>query len=171
MAKKINIRLSSDSIEKAIKEIEQYQKDLENKCSLFVKELSQKGYAIANAKIASVNIRHLDKFEVAPLDVSTNGFVSKCVLKLSGSEALFLEFGSGSYYSPDHPLSAKFGYGSGTYPGQTHVPNPGYWWYKGDDGGVHFSRGNPSYAPMWSASQTMRIELNSVAKKIFKSGG
>lgn len=167
MSKTIKFKLSSDSIEQAIKELEQYQQSILKKTQQFVKELAEQGYFIANAKLQTVDKNGLEDFTLTPIEFNSDGITNKAIITLTGTETLFVEFGSGSFYQVNHPLAAQYGYGSGTYPGQTHVPVPGYWFYKDKSNDKQFSRGNPSYAPMWTAAQAMKTKVNTTARKIF----
>ena len=66
---------------------------------------------------------------------------------------MFIEFGSGIYYNAgnEHPLAKQFGYGVGTYPGQTHAYED-FWFYTDKDGThSHFSHGTEATMPMYNS--------------------
>ena len=78
-----------------------------------------------------------------------------------------MEFGSGVKYGAGHPLDGDLGMGPGTFPGQTHVPQPGYWWYKGEDGKSHYSVGNAPSMVMYLTGKELEWEVERIAKEVF----
>ena len=97
----------------------------------------------------------------------------KAVIFLQGKDALFVEFGAGIYYNNGdaHPLAAEFGYGVGTYPsknGHNRAINPGYWWYKDDNGTLNLSLGTKAAKPMYEAAQNARNTAIMTAMSVFK---
>jgi hypothetical protein len=92
------------------------------------------------------------------------------MLTVSSESILFWEFGSGIRFNSGtkHPKADEFGMGPGTYPGQTHVPDPGYWYYypKGSDNAVR-SEGTQATMPMYKASMEMISKIHQIAKEVF----
>lgn len=81
------------------------------------------------------------------------------------SPLLMAEFGSGWLAKV---LDDVEGVGQGTFPGQTHAFSPVGWWYTTLDGEHHHSIGEKPTYPMHAASMAMLIEIDNVAKKVFK---
>lgn len=162
--KTINVKLDPSSIDNAIKELEDYKEALLKKVKLFVNALAQDGISVANARLASTYGDSTNGSIGFGLDDAGN--IVSATISLDGSDALFIEFGSGIVFNAEtHPLAGKFGYGPGTYPGQTHVPVPGYWYY----GGGKLSVGTGASMPMYKAAETMRNNAIMRASEIFRS--
>ena len=87
----------------------------------------------------------------------------------SGATVLILEFGAGVTYGNGHPQAAEFGYGPGTYPGQTHAFDPKGWWYTGSDGKGHHSYGNAPSMVMYITGIELEQEVERVAKEVFST--
>ena len=168
MAKKITFGLSVREVDEAIRQLKEYRESLNRKCQTLVDRLIQEGITVSNATLGSVTQSDLAGKGQISVESGSSGEVVSATLVLSGEKVLFIEFGAGAYYlPPDHPQAGEFGYGSGTYPDQTHVPKPGFWFYYDDAGQKKFSRGNPAYMPMYQSAQAMRLQLTSLAKEIF----
>lgn len=169
MAKVIDIDiLNPSSIEDAIRQIEEYEKSLQRKCEELCNRLIEVGIPVINARIGQAQGDSSKQNSIA-FDIQKDGSVTKAIIKLTGEDILFIEFGAGIYYNNGaaHPRASALGYGVGTYPGQTHAINPGYWWYKDDDESLHFSRGTEATMPMYSAMMEMKNNLLSIATEIF----
>lgn len=165
MKKVIRVKLDPKDIDRALKEIKEYQKKLNEKVSRFLAALLEEGVNVANARLGSTRGDSVNA-SVDSYYVDSNGDMIKAVIALSGEDCLFIEFGSGVVFNPvEHPLAAKFGYGPATYPGQTHVPVPGYWYY----GDGKLSVGTEATMPMYGAAEHMRNIISAKAKEIFRS--
>ena len=151
------------SIDAAVKEIRDYAKWVEQKTEVLAQRLAQYGLQRVRA-----GYNALSWYDQRPVDVTVEERgPGQYAIVASGETILILEFGSGIKYGAGHPQAGDFGYGPGTYPGQTHVPDPGYWWYTGDDGQSHFSVGNAPGMVMYLTAMEMRIELERIAKEVF----
>lgn len=90
---------------------------------------------------------------------------------------LAYEFGAGYEYNHtkvNNPWASALQMGPGTFPGQTHVPVPGYWYYSdSDDGDVDKSgaskvyRGTQATQPMYNAWLEMSKNLARIAREVF----
>lgn len=178
MAKRtININLfDSKSIQNAIKQIEQYRDDLPRKCQEICRRLVEEGVKVADVAINSVPI---GKTITLTTDINPSKMGCKAMLKMTGREtrtedgrtffsALAIEFGAGIYYnSNSNPKSSEFGMGVGTFPGQTHAFQDG-WYYLGNDGNWYYSHGVQASMPMYKASVALRQKIDSIIKDVFK---
>ena len=160
----INI-LDPDSIANAVREIQEYSEWVQRKADALAKRLA--AYGLRQVRIG-YNAAVYDQDKDIDVSVENRGDNTYAVVA-EGHDILFLEFGSGIKYGSGHPLDSEFGYGPGTYPGQTHVPDPGYWWYTGKDGESHFSVGNAPSMVMYLTANELRNELVSIAKEVFSS--
>ena len=80
---------------------------------------------------------------------------------------LLVEFGAGVFYNPsDNPKAGEMGYGIGTFPGQIHAFEDG-WYYWGEDEKWHYTHGVKATMPMYSASVAIREQVASIAKEVF----
>lgn len=162
--KTINFDLSLKSIEDAIRQIEEYKTDIQRKISTYLDRLAKEGIAVANVTLAAISDE--DKGDTIA-DSRADG-ANSIVVYLSGDKALFVEFGAGIAFSnPQNPKAAKLGMGVGTYPGQTHAYDEEGWWYKGEDGQSHHSRGNWPYMPLYKAEVEIMDKARSIAREVF----
>lgn len=165
--------LSQQSIDRVIGELNEYKRSLEYKAQRFVEELAKRGIRVANLTMgqgSGDSDRNIDFRFI--LDSATGGRVEGRMVG-EGDDILFWEFGAGIYYNNGnvHPHAARLGYGVNTYnPNSDKAINPGYWWYKGDDGEYHFSVGTEATMPMYKAWLEMKASLEEVAREVFGNG-
>ena len=166
---RISIELTRSSVQKAIKQLKDYDRSLLDKNDLFVKRLAQLGVEVAEQRIQSAD-GDSDKYHDLKIIPHSYGNWSQATIRLDGQDILFIEFGSGIHYNESDPEHAKeFGYGVGTYPGQTHAFDPDGWWYRDDDGVAHHSYGTRATAPMLNASRTIIMEVRRIAREVYGS--
>ena len=169
MPKKITFGLSISEINNAVKELRQYQSDINYKCQRFADRLAELGLQTAK----SVLEQHIYSGEtIGSLRIETDetGAVTKLRIVVESEAILFLEFGAGIKYSGTvNPKSAEMGYGPGTYPGKGYWDSATGWWYMGDDGEWHHSFGIEAAMPMYKATVAMRQQILSIAKEVFSS--
>lgn len=180
MPKKITMTLSQSSIQNAIKEIRQYQSDLNRKCEEFCRRLAELGI-----KVAQENTGGYGKYITFSVEITdrTNGCKALMVATNTGiihsewrtqdgvksadvSPLLMCEFGSG--LKAENPKNIA-GVGTGTFPGQTHASNPEGWWWMDLSGEWHHSYGVTPKMPMYHASIEMILNVRKIAKEIFGS--
>lgn len=174
--KTITVRLSTASINQAIKELKAYQKKLEAAGAEIAKRLAERGYTVA----FDIMAKHIFTGEtIDSLEVVDSGN-GKFVLQAGSQALLFFEFGAGVKYSgAKHPLGGKLGLEPGKYPGQGHWDDPNGWWYATDDPrlivnetkdgqGFGHSYGNRPYMPFYNASKEMRSALLETAKEVLR---
>ena len=165
--KKINITLSSKSINDAIKRLQKYSDELERKNEVFVRRLTEIGINVINMQVSAAKgdsskainidnrIRPLKNYVVARIEVT-------------GQDILFLEFGAGIHYNSgnSHPKAGEFGYGVGTYPGATHSYDD-FWFYVDDNGDKHMSNGAEATMPVYRAYEAMYKQVAQIAREVF----
>lgn len=171
--KKIDMTLSVNSINSAIEQLEQYKKELIKKNEIFVNRLAQYGLNVVNMKV--LQSRGDSEDAKSKMQINSMGEVTYAELHLSGKDVLFIEFGSGIYYNQgnEHPLAGQFGYGVGTYPGQTHAYED-FWFYTSKDGSSNISHGSTNIShgteatmPMYNSVIEMYKQIYSIAKEVF----
>lgn len=181
MAKKLSFGLSVKEIKNAIKEVKQYQNDLNRKCELLCQRLCVEGIQIAQAHIGSSGFGkyiHLSS-EITPQQAGCRAVfymedAQKVVRQwqtLEGiksaeiSPILMIEFGSG--LKAENPANIP-GVGTGTFPGQTHAEDPDGWYYMDLNGEWHHSEGISPNMPMYFAGKELRDKVVAIAREVLK---
>jgi hypothetical protein len=159
--RKISIGLSTKEIDRAIRELEQYKRELRAKINLLVEALTDRGVEIAKAEV-----RELGAVYTGDLESSIVGYFSPSVgvgiIKAGAVYAVYVEFGTGvvGQRSP-HPSPAGWRY---------DVNNHGElgWWYFNDrDGRWHWTQGFRSRPFMYNTAQELERECARIAKEVF----
>ena len=156
------------SIDAAVKETRAYGQWVQRKTEELAKRLAE--YGLRRVQVgynAALYDEDKTKRDVT-LTVEERG-TGQYAIVAYGYDVLLLEFGSGVKYGGGHPLDGEFGMGPGTFPGQTHVPVPGYWWYTGEDGKSHYSIGNAPSMVMYLTAMELRQEIMRIAREVFAS--
>lgn len=164
MAKVIKMDLDEKSIDKAIKELERYKKQLDRKCKTLAKRLADYGLTKATIKYATA-------LYVGPQDwkVTVKRTEHGYAVQASGKTVLLLEFGAGITFGDGHPLNGEFGMGPGTYPdGKGHWNDPKGWYLPKSAGGGH-TYGNPPSMAMYNTAEELRGEIEKIAREVFAS--
>lgn len=160
----MNIELSLDtkSINKAIKELEKYKRDLENKARLVVEKLAFLG--ATNASLGySRAITDTNDVEVTAEWIND----TTMQVRASGRELLFIEFGTGITYGYGHPEATQMGYGPGTYPSDKgNWDNPNGWWYSRNGVPKH-TYGNPPNPVMYDTKKLLEREAERIVREVF----
>lgn len=176
MAKKvIKMELSQKSIQNAIQELRSYQNSLESKCERYVEELAKIG---EEAAIKQIGKSPLGKNATITIQRSPTEMGCKAILIATGKvyeaegrepfySILAIEFGAGIYYNPQpNPKENDLGFGVGTFPGQVHAFEDG-WYYLGNDNKWHYTHGVRATMPMFNASQKIIQKYVETARSVF----
>lgn len=178
MAKRtFNIGLNLKDIEKLKKQLENYRDvELPNKCKLYVKRLAEIGFQTAEAHI---NDAPLGKYVTLRIEDSPLKYGHKAILIATGAvkksegyedfnTLLAIEFGAGIYYNDKtHPQAGDFGYGPGTFPGQIHAFEDGWYYWDEDKGEWRYTHGVKATMPMHEADVEIINQAVSIAKEVF----
>ena len=167
MYKPIKINLSIGSIQSAREQLKDFQSDLDEKVEQFLKELAEEGIRVIQRNVALAT--GADNKQVSTsYTISKNGSITEMTLTTSGEDLLFIEFGAGIRFNNGniHPYAKDFGYGVGTYPGQTHAYNPNGWYYR-VGGNLHHSYGTEATMPVYKAYMTIQDKANEIAQRVF----
>lgn len=171
--KKIIVSLSPVGINQAIKELDGYKRELSAKTEQLVVRLAAVGVQVAKAR-----------FEKAQYDGSNNVSVSfesrgsnRAAVIAFGSTALFIEFGTGVYYTDTHPEASRNGMERGTYgKGKGSQTSWGYYGDPGTNGTVTKStekgdlvitHGNPANMPMYRTIRELEQRFAEIAREVF----
>ena len=166
----ININIfDSRSLDKAIRQIRQYQNSLNDKCAEFVRRLAEVGIPVIDENIAAAQ-GDSDKGHNTYIKINSFGSYSQAQLIVEGKDLLFIEFGAGVHYngsagSSPHPLGEELGYTIGSY-GKGKGANDS-WVYISSAGDPVISHGTKSTMPVYKAGVEIRREILKIAKEVF----
>jgi len=171
---KISMTLNPESIDKAIKQLEDYRDSLQSKARELCERLASAGYLIAETGFVSAIYDGTNDVSVELLNED-----NKLVIKASGETVMFIEFGTGVTFQTYHPKRDEMGIGDvGTYGHGLGKLNGG-WRYKGEKGtngeddpkheGYVHTYGNPANMPMYNASKDIRSQVLQIAREVFKT--
>ena len=161
MAKTIQIKLSDDSINDAIKEIRAYNKWVQEKSKELRERLAKIG--VDKAQIIFDGAVY-DGNKDINVTWSDNGQIA--TITASGTTLLFIEFGSG-LIGYGHPNPGE--YGPGTWSdnpdkgGKGHWDNPDGWYYTHGKK----SKGNPPHMGMTKAVEEITANVTRIAREVF----
>lgn len=168
--------LSQSSIRQLQKELQAYQQEVIEKTKLLAKRLAEQGVKVAEAKIGE---SPLGKYVTLKTDITEEKAGCKAVLIATGAikksegyadfnTLLAIEFGAGIHYNQTaNPNADKFKLGVGTFPGQIHAFEDG--WYYWDDKAQEwrYSHGVKATMPMYYASMEIITNAVKTAKEVF----
>lgn len=170
--RKITIELTESGIDKAIKELEEYKKDIKRKTALLQDRIAKRIEEEADKGFASAVVDDLVRGGYQKPDVTVNyttkGDIS--VVVAQGEDAVWVEFGAGVYHngnlgSSPHPRGSELGMTIGGY-GQGKGKQKS-WGFKDADGTLHVTRGTPAQMPLEKAVLSVLDELPQMAKEVF----
>ena len=162
---KIKVSLSPSSIDAAIKQLEDYRKDLDRKAQELCKRLADMGAMYAEWNFSGVLYAGDIDYNITVDRVDVNTYV----IKADGETVLLMEFGAGVKHGYGHPQAAEFGMGPGTYPnGKGHWDDPKGWWF-GEKGNWTHTYGNAPGMPMYNAAKDLRKEILEIAREVFSN--
>lgn len=169
--KVISFGLSVSEIDRVLRELEQYKRELVRKTELLRKRVAERLADEVNSGFAAAVVDDLlrggtrkAQVEVIP---DNRGNVSVVIAK--GKDAVWVEFGAGVYHngaagSSPHPKGAGLGltiggYGKGM--GKRQV------WGFYEEGELKLTRGTPAAMPMYNAMQNVCREIASIVKEVW----
>lgn len=166
--------LSVKGIQSIIDQLREYKQELNDKTELFCRKLAEAGLVVAESRIAE---SPLGKTVSVRIDMEPSKGGCKAILIAKGqkktndygtaSTLLFVEFGAGIHYNANaNPKAGEMGYGVGTFPGQIHAFEDG-WYYWGEDEKWHYTHGVKATMPMYNASVAIREKIYECAKEAF----
>lgn len=169
--KTINVQLSEAGIQQAIREIERWNRDFQERVSKFTQRLADEGCKITSVKVDSVPGEYKSGTIRVWADTSADGYLTyKASYYMEGHAAIFIEFGAGVFYntglgSSVHPKGEDLGFEIGSWSfsdkGMGFAGDPG-WFYGGK-----YTHGTPTYMPMYSGAQELAQKIQAIAKEVF----
>lgn len=168
----ISIRMNSESIEDAIKRLEDYEHTMRQKCQELSKRLAQLGMDVVNATYVGAAYAGTNDIEVH-LEFADN----RCTIVANGSALGFIEFGTGIAYPLGEYASQAGAPPHGTY-GQGRGATGKKWVYKGEPGtigepdskrpGLVWTKGNPPANAFPAAVKEIQEQAVEIAKEVFR---
>lgn len=151
------------SINRAIKQLNEYQRDFELKEQEFVRRLAEIGVSVASTGFALA-----DYDGEKDVVVSMNQAGTQATIVASGQTVGFIEFGTGvrypewsgddtDYTPPQH----------GTY-GKGKGKNPHGWWFTAGAGASQHTYGNMPAEAMLTARDRMIEQVTRIAREVWK---
>ena len=151
------------SIDEAIKQLEQYEKDFRTKEELFVKRLAEIGVSVASTGFALADYDGINDVQVS---MTQNG--TSAVITAYGEAVGFIEFGTGirnpewndsgmDYTPPKH----------GTY-GEGQGKRPKGWYFKVGEGVLQHTYGNTPAEAMRTARDVMVERVIQSAREVWR---
>lgn len=166
----VNI-LDPKSIDKAIKELNKYKKEVENKTVTLVQRLTDLG-----ANLVRVKIVEMGAYATGELLSGVDGYFSPTLnagfIRVTSDHVAFVEFGTGvvgqqnPHKSGEYLSLASWGYATG---GKIFTTKDGRvgWIYPTDEGGFRFTEGMPSRPFMYETALELERQYMQIAKEVF----
>lgn len=176
MKKKINIKLSSQEIQKTIKKLENLQQELNEADIKIVQELSNLGLREIEQNYASAAYKDGND----DINFFITGTEKKKKVGVSGSQVLYNEFGTGTEgANSPHPQKGDFGlnaYNSGrtirsnnnenSSASRLGIPTGGMYWTYMDGNVKKYTQGIPAGKQVYMAAKSIQKEKNEIIKKV-----
>ena len=183
--KRIDVSLSKKgSIQAAIDELEKYKKSLVSKSEIFCQRLADIGVNAAMMTLAFKGQGDSDRDADFNITFEADGETVTCFLSITSQPTMSAdgrvyyphlgwEFGTGNYFNggmtSPNPKAGELGMGPGTFPEQKHVPDPGWWYYRDENGEAIRSYGTQATMPMHTAVVEMIKSIETIAKEVYST--
>jgi len=170
----IKVQLNEQSIDRAIKEVNDYKKWLVDKTKEFLKALADEGVTIASAKFGEATYDGTNDVTC----MMENRGENKVAVMAIGGATLFIEFGTGVRYPDNHPEAAENGMVRGEYGYKLGRLEKG-WRYTGEPGsngevitkGKHAGEvhtyGNPANMSMYQTVRELQDKFEEIARRVY----
>ena len=150
---KIKMRLTSRSIEEAIREVKQYKQQLDERVKALIRALVDKG-----VEIAKVQVRELGAVYTGQLEASITGFFDEetgvGIIRTDCPYAVYVEFGTGVVGQRNpHPEPIE----GWEYDINKHG-DAGWWYFNERDQEWHWTKGMKSRPFMYNTLQILKAE-------------
>ena len=157
----IKLKLNTDSINQALKELKAYQRKVEQAPQKLIEYLTAQG-----VEIAKMNVSDMNAYDSGELYNSIHAEQKSGVgyVIADAAHAAFVCFGTGIVgKNNQHPNIAIAGW---KYDVNDHGELG--WWYIGRDGRAHWTKGMPSRPYMYNTAQQLRQMVIPAAKEALK---
>lgn len=178
MSKRYTVNImSKSSIEKLQKDLRKYRNHLKFNARNIAKKLSEIGLKVAEAKVGESPLGNYIHLAVDYDKLPSGGrtmLIATGEVKESDEYAPFnillaVEFGAGIYYNKDrNPKADEFGLGPGTFPGQIHAFEDGWYYWDEEEQTWRYTHGVKATMPMYNADMAILSSIEKVAREVFK---
>jgi HK97 gp10 family phage protein len=158
---KIKMKLTTRSIEDAIKEVKERKRELNAKVVKLIKALMEAGVDIAKAQV-----RELGAVYTGELEESITGFFDPeagiGIIRANAPYAVYVEFGTGVIgKSNPHPAPEGWKYDVNEH------GDKGWWYFNERDQKWHWTKGMASRPFMYNTLQELQREAEKIARRVF----
>lgn len=158
---KIQMKLTTRSIEDAIREVKEYKRKLNDRVKALIRELVDKGVEIAKAQV-----RELGAVYTGQLEESITGFFDEetglGIIRTDCPYAIYVEFGTGVVGKRNpHPEPIE----GWQYDVNEHG-DKGWWYFNERDQKWHWTKGMVSRPFMYNTLQLLRAEAEKGGFKV-----
>ena len=158
---KFKINLNPREIDRLIKDIKQYKRELTEKVNLLIGELTDYGVEVAKAQV-----RELGAWYTGELESSIEGYFSPSVgvgiIKAGAPYAVYVEFGTGVVgKSQPHPSPDGWRYDINEH-GES-----GWWYFNDYTGHPQWTKGMPSRPFMYNTARELENACERIAREVF----
>lgn len=171
------IGLNVKDIESLKKQLIQYRDvELPNKCKIYVQKLAEIGLNTAQMYIDKAPLGKYVRIRVEETPISAGykailiatGDVKKSEGREDFNTLLAIEFGAGIYYNKEkHPQADVLGYGPGTFPGQVHAFEDGWYYWDEKEQKWKYTHGVKATMPMHEADVEIIKRAVEIAREVF----
>lgn len=180
--KRLYISLTNkSSIDKTIEELERLKGRIGDREELFCRRLADIGVNAAMLTLAFKGQGDADRSASFNVSFVAAGEEVNAVITVTSQPHttkdgrvfyphLAWEFGAGNYFngvSSPSPDAKRLGLDIGSFPHQTHVPDPGFWYYRDSNGEAVRSYGTQATMPMHTAVVEMLNNIETVAMEVY----
>lgn len=184
----LNMTLKSGSIQRVQRELRAYKERLKEQEAEFVNRLADIGVNVARLNVNGQGDYGAEDVEIKPISAVVNfsveGHEVTAKIEMSSTPKvtkegrvfyphLAVEFGAGIYYNNGNanPYASELGMGVNTFNDDSDAAiDPGYWWYRDENGNPHLSYGTEATMPMYKASLEIIQNIQSIAREVFRNG-
>lgn len=165
MKKVIKVRLDPHGIANAVAELNEYKADLERRVRFLIETLTDHGADIARAKVVEMDAVYSGEL-LGSINSYLFSFGGKPVgfIRVNAEYGMFVEFGTGivGKTNPYHPAHSAFGWEH-----DIHDHGNAGWFYPGDDGKAHWTKGQPSRPFLYETAMQLKQEFPKIVKAVF----
>ena len=156
--------LDSKSIDKAIRQLAQYEKEFERKETEFIRRLVELGVSVAKVGFETADYDGVNDVLIAE---TQNG--NRAAVIAYGETVGFIEFGTGVKFPEYDSTGLEFKPPAhGTY-GKGKGKNPHGWYFnQGEGAKARHTYGNPPANAMLTARDTMIEQVTQIAREVWK---
>jgi hypothetical protein len=169
--KTIKVKLDPKSVASAIKELQEYKKEVETKTRLLVERLTDFGAEIARVKIVGMGAYYSGEL-LSGVDGYYSPSLNAGFVRVTNDHVAFVEFGTGvvgqanPHRNGEYLSKAAWQYATGPKIFTTQEGRVG-WIYPTDDGGFRFTEGMAGRPFMYETALELQREFPRIAKEVF----